>query len=146
MRGSQARQLPKMGLALAAATPPGAPLLTRTRALVMQNIVRRLGAPKVKNYSFCTRPNKNWSFCARPKERSPALGPGPLIRWNNPMRRTIYSEVFTCNGHHATHDASAEKIVQSQTGRACTCRNHYHMQLSMRQLRPDPEAICPWEE
>ena len=30
-----------LGLALAAATPPGAPLLTRTRALVMQNIVGR---------------------------------------------------------------------------------------------------------
>ena len=41
VRGSQARQLPEMGLALTAATPPGAPLLTRTRALVMQNIVGR---------------------------------------------------------------------------------------------------------
>jgi len=30
-----------LGLTLAAATPPGAPLLTRTRALVMQNIVVR---------------------------------------------------------------------------------------------------------
>ena len=30
-----------VGLAHAAATPPGAPLLTRTRALVMQNIVGR---------------------------------------------------------------------------------------------------------
>ena len=40
-----------------------------TRALVMQNIVGVLRTPTVKNLSFC----------ARPKERSPALGPGPLV-------------------------------------------------------------------
>ena len=46
VRGSQACQLPEMGLALTAATPPGAPLLTRTRALVMQNIVGRFARTK----------------------------------------------------------------------------------------------------
>ena len=52
----------------AAVTPPGAPLLTRTRTLVMQNIVGVvLRAPKVKNLSLC----------ARPRERSPAMAPGP---------------------------------------------------------------------
>ena len=40
-RAKPARVRRALGLALAAATPPGAPLLTRTRALVMQNIVGR---------------------------------------------------------------------------------------------------------